>query len=63
MAIFISVKKILLARISGIQVTLSRAPHAGLIKLDGKLLDDLDKVLEQEEMLWFQIIILRKKKG
>ncbi|XP_073272570.1 uncharacterized protein [Primulina huaijiensis] len=47
-------KKELLARIEGIQRTLCNQPRHRILKLDRKLRQELDKVLEQEELLWYQ---------
>lgn len=44
----------LMARLEGIQRALSNNPHAGLIKLRRKLQEELEAVLYQEEMWWFQ---------
>lgn len=47
-------KKHLLARIAGIQTTLSRECNRGLIKLEARLRRELDDILEREEILWYQ---------
>ncbi|XP_019160483.1 PREDICTED: uncharacterized protein LOC109157057 [Ipomoea nil] len=47
-------KKILLARIGGIQRLMAESIHRGLYKLEKKLKADLEDVLYQEELLWFQ---------
>lgn len=46
-------KKKLIARIEGVQRCLNYQPRNRLIKLESKLRKELDKVLEQEELLWF----------
>lgn len=47
-------KKQLIARIEGIQKKLSVSPPGGLIKLEAKHRKDLDDILHQEELDWFQ---------
>ncbi|KAL2902408.1 hypothetical protein RDABS01_027490 [Bienertia sinuspersici] len=47
-------KRELLARIEGIQKNLSIKHDRGLIKLESKLRKELDEVLYQEELLWYQ---------
>ncbi|KAH9734521.1 putative ribonuclease H protein [Citrus sinensis] len=47
-------KKELLARIGGIQRFLEKRHSRSLSKLESKLKRDLEKVLTQEEVLWFQ---------
>lgn len=47
-------KKELLARIGGIQRFLEKRQSRSLSKLESKLKRDLEKVLSQEEVLWFQ---------
>ncbi|XP_019172110.1 PREDICTED: uncharacterized protein LOC109167542 [Ipomoea nil] len=47
-------KKKLLARINGVQRSLAIRPRADLIKLGRKLRTELEDVLYQEELLWFQ---------
>lgn len=44
----------LLARFKGIQSKLSTNFHGGLTRLEAKLRKELDIVLDQEELLWFQ---------
>lgn len=47
-------KRTLLARISGVQVALANNPHRGLLKLEASLRRELDEILAQEELLWYQ---------
>lgn len=47
-------KKRILARINRVQSALERNFHSGLLKLERKLKGELDKILREEEMLWFQ---------
>ncbi|XP_019197687.1 PREDICTED: uncharacterized protein LOC109191482 [Ipomoea nil] len=47
-------KKRLLAIINGVQCSLATRPRADLFKLDRKLRIELEDVLYQEELLWFQ---------
>lgn len=47
-------KKCFLARVKGIQSKLSTNFHGGLTRLEAKLRKELDIVLDQEELLWFQ---------
>ncbi|XP_019160671.1 PREDICTED: uncharacterized protein LOC109157220 [Ipomoea nil] len=47
-------KKILLARIGGIQRQQDFSYHNGLRQLEKKLRQELDEVLYQEELMWFQ---------
>ncbi|XP_073019412.1 uncharacterized protein [Primulina eburnea] len=47
-------KRELIARIDGVQRILGHQPRHRLLKLDAKLRRELDKVLEQEELLWYQ---------
>lgn len=43
-----------MARLSGIQCALSQAAPSILLKLETKFRGELDDVLKQDEMLWFQ---------
>ena len=45
-------KKILMARINGIQKAIASKPSSFLLKLEVDLLRDLDLILNQEEELW-----------
>lgn len=47
-------KRKLLARLGGIQKKLADNWHNGLVKLDRKLRAELEDVLNQEELLWYQ---------
>lgn len=47
-------KRKLTARMEGIQRCLCNQPNHRLLKLHIKLKKDLETVLEQEELLWFQ---------
>ena len=47
-------KRTLMARIKGIQTALSQARNSSLIKLESKLRNELDIILHQEELLWYQ---------
>ncbi|XP_019171055.1 PREDICTED: uncharacterized protein LOC109166615 [Ipomoea nil] len=47
-------KKRLLARIEGVQRNLARHNRADLLRLEKNLRGELDEVLYQEELLWFQ---------
>lgn len=47
-------KRRLIARIEGIQRSMNIQPRQGLHKLESKLKKNLDEVLEQEELLWYQ---------
>ncbi|XP_021766581.1 uncharacterized protein LOC110731038 [Chenopodium quinoa] len=47
-------KRILLARIGGVQKCLAQQKSRDIIKLEAKLRKELDEVLEQEELLWYQ---------
>lgn len=47
-------KRILLARLEGVQKTLSSRTDRGLIKLEAKIRRDLDLILDREELLWYQ---------
>jgi len=47
-------KKIVLARLGGIQTKLAISYHGGLAKLEKKLSDEYQEILYQEELLWFQ---------
>ncbi|XP_021757503.1 uncharacterized protein LOC110722546 [Chenopodium quinoa] len=47
-------KRMLMARIGGIQKNLATRVDRGLIKLELKLRRDLDEILEREEMIWYQ---------
>lgn len=47
-------KKILLARLDGLQSKLSTHPHRGLIKLEAKIRRELEEVMAQEELHWYQ---------
>lgn len=43
-----------MARIAGIQKSLLEARNSSLIKLGARLRQDLDEILKQEEVLWYQ---------
>lgn len=43
-----------MARLEGVQRKLCEKHDSGLIKLDRKLRKELDNILYQEELLWFQ---------
>ncbi|KAK8576093.1 hypothetical protein V6N13_090572 [Hibiscus sabdariffa] len=45
-------KRILLARLKGVQRCLDIRRMAGMLKLELKLLQQLDSILEQEELMW-----------
>ncbi|XP_073304620.1 uncharacterized protein [Primulina huaijiensis] len=47
-------KRELISRIYGVQRIMGHQPRHRLLKLDAKLRRELDKVLEQEELLWYQ---------
>ncbi|XP_075499925.1 uncharacterized protein LOC142538495 [Primulina tabacum] len=47
-------KRKLIARIKGVQDCLNNQPRHRLLKLETKLKKELDTVLEQEELMWFQ---------
>ncbi|XP_073046080.1 uncharacterized protein [Primulina eburnea] len=47
-------KRKLVARIEGVQRSLGNQARHSLFQLEAKLRRELDKVLEQEELLWFQ---------
>lgn len=47
-------KRRLEARLNGIQRKLDFQRHGGLIKLEAKIRDELEEVLYQEELLWYQ---------
>ncbi|KAJ9177111.1 hypothetical protein P3X46_012362 [Hevea brasiliensis] len=47
-------KRWILARILGVQGKLSHNPHNGLIQLETKLRRELETILDQEQLLWFQ---------
>lgn len=47
-------KKVLLARIGGVQRALERRPLRSLHRLEAKLKRELEEVLMQEELLWVQ---------
>lgn len=47
-------KRLLVARIEGVQKAFDLNYCTGLIKLDIKLKKELEEVLVQEEMFWFQ---------
>lgn len=47
-------KRKLMARLAGIQKKILNDKHLGLCKLERKLNDELDAVLHQEEVMWFQ---------
>ncbi|XP_021743261.1 uncharacterized protein LOC110709357 [Chenopodium quinoa] len=47
-------KRNLLARITRVQKSLAEQRSRDLIKLESKLCKELDEVLEQEELLWYQ---------
>nr|GMD68491.1 ribonuclease H [Ipomoea batatas] len=47
-------KKIILARLGGVQTRLSVAFHRGLAKLEKKLALEYQEILYQEELLWYQ---------
>lgn len=47
-------KRHLMARLAGIQKLLPQNPHRGLLKLESRLRLELDDVLMQEELLWYQ---------
>lgn len=47
-------KKRVLARLQGIQSKISRAHNPGLLKLEIKLQKEMDDILQQEELIWFQ---------
>ncbi|XP_019176864.1 PREDICTED: uncharacterized protein LOC109172167 [Ipomoea nil] len=47
-------KKIMLARIGGIQKRMTQSFHRGLWKLEKQLCGELEEVLYQEELMWYQ---------
>nr|GLL21877.1 uncharacterized protein LOC109175482 [Ipomoea trifida] len=47
-------KKIVLARLGGVQNRLSQVRHNELAKLEKKLLEEYHEILYQEELMWFQ---------
>ncbi|XP_010675063.1 uncharacterized protein LOC104891112 [Beta vulgaris subsp. vulgaris] len=47
-------KRLLLARIEGVQKNIGFSTHRGLIKLESKLRRELEDVLQEEETYWFQ---------
>lgn len=47
-------KKMILARLGGVQSRLASPCHGGLVKLEKKLMDEYQDILYQEELLWFQ---------
>ena len=47
-------KRRLLARITGVQRKIAISPNLGLFRLDKKLKEELDLVLKQEEIFFFQ---------
>ncbi|XP_075481174.1 uncharacterized protein LOC142521884 [Primulina tabacum] len=47
-------KRTLMARIEGVQKCLNNQPRHRLLKLETKLKQELDTILEQEELMWFQ---------
>ena len=47
-------KRHLLARIAGVQASLSARKDRGLLKLEAKLRLELDDILHREELLWYQ---------
>ncbi|XP_019200243.1 PREDICTED: uncharacterized protein LOC109193865 [Ipomoea nil] len=47
-------KKIIMSRLSGIQKVLAENMHRGLFKLEQKLRLELEEILYQEELMWFQ---------
>lgn len=47
-------KRHLLARIAGVQSSLSSRKDRGLLKLEAKLRLELDEILHREELLWYQ---------
>ena len=47
-------KRRLLARIAAVQRKMATSPNLGLFSLDKKLKEELDLVLKQEEIFWFQ---------
>ncbi|XP_019168818.1 PREDICTED: uncharacterized protein LOC109164726 [Ipomoea nil] len=47
-------KKVILSRLSGIQKVLAENMHRGLFKLEQKLQLELEEILYQEELMWFQ---------
>lgn len=44
----------MLARLDGVQRSMSNQPRADLIRLNKKLQNELQEILLQEELLWFQ---------
>lgn len=47
-------KRQILKRLGGIQRCLDNNHHSGIIKLERKIRADLDEILHQEEVLWYQ---------
>ncbi|KAK8690637.1 hypothetical protein V6N13_074168 [Hibiscus sabdariffa] len=47
-------KKILMARLRGVQRCLDRRRSRNMVKLESKLLEELELLLDQEELLWKQ---------
>lgn len=47
-------KRIVLARLGGVQRRLALQYHGGLFKLEKKLHEEYNDILNQEELLWFQ---------
>lgn len=47
-------KKRVLARLDGVQRSMSNQPRADLIRLNKNLQNELQEILLQEELLWFQ---------
>lgn len=47
-------KRILMARLGSIQKAMAVSWHIGLVRLNRKLCTQLDEVLNQEELLWYE---------
>lgn len=47
-------KKIILARLGGVQRRIHQNSHGGLINLEKKLVDEYQEILYQEELMWYQ---------
>lgn len=47
-------KRLLLARLDGLQKILSSRSDRGLLKLEAKIRRELDMILDREELLWYQ---------
>ncbi|XP_031131901.1 uncharacterized protein LOC116033288 [Ipomoea triloba] len=47
-------KKIVLARLEGVQRRYSTNPHRGIVRLEQKLIEEYQTILHQEELLWYQ---------